>query len=56
MRGLKLLRVRDRVQAQHADPAAAGRAIPFEDLDGGRLAGPVRPEQREHLAALAPRS
>ena len=34
--------------------AAVAAAVALEDLDGRRLAGPVRPEQREHLAPLAP--
>ena len=39
-----------RVEAQHADLAAAARPVTLEDLDGGGLAGAVRSEQPEHLA------
>src|SRR5205807_5524916 len=34
-----------RVVAQDPDLARVGGAVPLEDLDGGRLAGPVRPEE-----------
>ena len=34
------------------DLAGAARAVALEDLDGGRLAGAVRAEQPEDLAAL----
>ncbi len=40
------------VVAEHRDLAAAARAVALEDLDGRRLAGAVRAEQAEHLAAL----
>src|SRR5690242_2069596 len=39
------------MQPQHAYLAAISRAIAFEDLDGGRLARAVGPQQRENLAA-----
>src|SRR5438067_12482425 len=36
------------------DAGLTGRRAdqPRQDLDGGRLAGPVRPEEAEHLAGL----
>ena len=40
------------VVAEHAHLARRARAVALEDLDGGRLAGAVRAEQAEHLAAL----
>ncbi len=43
-----------RVVPEHRHVAAVPAAVALEDLDRRRLAGPVRPEQREHLAALAP--
>ena len=39
------------IEAEHADLAGGALAVALEDLDGGRLAGAVRPEQTEHLAA-----
>ena len=39
------------VEAEHADLAAVRAAVALEDLDRRRLAGAVRPEQREDLAA-----
>ena len=36
---------------EHGRPAAVRRPEALEDLDGRRLAGAVRPEQPEHLAA-----
>jgi hypothetical protein len=41
----------DDVAPADADRAAAGAALPDEHADGGRFAGPVRPEQPEQLAA-----
>ena len=41
-----------RVVAEDADLAAVAVAEALEDLDGRRLAGAVRAEQGEHLAAL----
>ena len=35
---------------EHPHVAAVAPAVALEDLDGGRLAGAVRPEQAEHLA------
>src|SRR5690606_5844473 len=43
-----------RVLAEHADLARVAVAEPLEDLDGRRLAGAVRAEDREDLAALDP--
>ena len=40
------------VVAEHAHVAGGAVAVALEDLDGGRLAGPVRAEQAEDLAAL----
>ena len=40
-----------RVVAEHGDAAGGAGAVALEDLDGGRLARPVGPEQAEHLAA-----
>jgi len=40
-----------RVDAEHADLAGRAHPEPLQDLDGGGLAGAVRPEQRDHLAA-----
>src|SRR5215210_3155613 len=39
-----------RVVAEHADLAGRAGKETFEDLDGGRLAGPVGPEESEHFA------
>ena len=36
--------------AQHFNLTGIGLQQPFEDLDGGRLAGAVRPEQTKTLA------
>src|SRR5262249_39719735 len=41
-----------RIVPQHGDLSAAALAVALEDLHGGRLAGPVRPQQPEHLAAM----
>ena len=41
-----------RIDAERLDPPAGPLAEALEDLDGGGLAGAVRPEQREHLALL----
>ena len=41
-----------RVEAEHAHRARVGAAQTLEDLDGRRLAGAVRAEQAEQLAAL----
>ncbi len=38
------------VEAEHADGARVRGAEPLADLHGGRLAGPVRAEQRQHRA------
>ena len=38
------------IEPEHAHLARVGPSVPLEDLDGGRLAGAVRPEQPEHLA------
>src|SRR5690606_31344296 len=43
-----------RVLAEHAVLARVAVAEPLEDLDGRRLAGAVRAEDREDLAALDP--
>ncbi len=40
------------VETQHRDGAAAGSPQPFQDLDGGGLAGPVGAEQGVDLAPL----
>ena len=40
-----------RVEPEHLHLAAVARAVALEDLDRRRLAGAVRPEQAEHLAA-----
>src|SRR6185503_12468790 len=40
-----------RVVSEDADLAGVRRAVALEDLDERRLAGPVRPEDGEHLAA-----
>src|SRR3954468_192034 len=39
------------VEAEHRHVAARSLAVALEDLDGRGLAGAVRPEQAEHLAA-----
>ena len=39
-----------RIPAEHCDLAGRGLPEPFEDLDRGGLAGPVRPEEREDLS------
>ena len=52
MRGLSAVRPGRDVQAEHAWPSPrVGRAQALEDLDGRRLAGAVRAEQAEDLAA-----
>ena len=38
-----------RVEAEHLDLAGVAVPVPLEDLHGGRLAGPVRSQQREAL-------
>ncbi len=38
------------IEAQHLHRATVRVAVPLEDLDGRRLAGPVRAEEREQLA------
>jgi len=40
------------VLAEHAHRAGSGRAQPLHALDGGGLAGAVRAQQAENLAAL----
>jgi hypothetical protein len=40
------------IQAEHLDPSGVAGAEPLEDLQGGGLAGAVRPEQREDLPVL----
>ena len=40
-----------RILAEHRHLAGVARAVALEDLDGRRLAGAVRAEQAEHLAA-----
>jgi hypothetical protein len=40
------------VLAEHAHLAGRAAPVALQDLDGGRLAGPIGPEQAEHLAAL----
>ena len=50
MRGRSARAVAPRVEAEHAHLARVGLAVPLEDLDRGRLARAVRPEQPEHLA------
>ena len=52
MRALKLAAAPLRVLAEHAHVAAVARPVALEDLDGRRLAGAVRAEEREHLAGL----
>jgi hypothetical protein len=37
------------VGAEHLDPPARPHPEPFQDLDRGGLAGPVRPEQDQHF-------
>ena len=39
------------VEPEHPHPAGGRAPVALERLDGGRLAGPVRPEHDEHLAA-----
>jgi hypothetical protein len=46
-----LLRVGGPVQAEHLDVAGIGGGQPLADLNGRRLAGPVRAQQAEALAA-----
>ncbi len=41
-----------RIVAQHLHGAGVSAAVSLEDLHGRRLAGPVRPQQREHLTGL----
>ena len=41
-----------RVLAEHGDLARVALAEALEDLDGGRLAGAVGPEEGEHLALV----
>src|SRR5207302_10964646 len=38
---------RDRIRAEDADRAAVASTVALDDLDRGRLAGPVRTEQRD---------
>ena len=52
MRALKLAAAFAGVGAEHVDAAPVPLAVALEDLDGGRLAGAVRAEQREDLAGL----
>src|SRR5258705_1236238 len=40
-----------RVGAEHPDLTAVAAAVALHDFDGGRLAGAVGAEQREHLAS-----
>ena len=40
-----------RIAAEHADRAGVGVQQPAQQADRGRLAGAVRPDQAEHLAA-----
>jgi len=47
--GLDLGPLPARITAEHRDLAAVPVPVPLEDLDGRRLARPVRPEQREDL-------
>jgi hypothetical protein len=47
----QLGRAQGRVVAEHRDLAAVAVAVALEDLDGGRLARPVGPEQAVDLAA-----
>src|SRR5450755_1487818 len=49
--GTKGPRALARVQAEHGHIAGGPLPVTLEDLDGGRLAGTVRPQQPEHLAA-----
>ena len=39
-------------EAEHLDPARVGVAVALEDLDGGGLAGTVRPEQGQDLTPI----
>jgi len=41
-----------RIHSQHGYRAAIRLAVALENLDGGRLAGPIRSEQGDHLAGL----
>ena len=50
-RGRSAARVAVPPLPEHLDLAGVGGEQAFEDLDGGRLAGAVRPEQAEALAA-----
>ncbi len=49
---LELGTVTARIEPQHPYRPVVRRAVAFEHLHGGRLAGAVRPEQREYLAGL----
>src|SRR5450755_1099214 len=49
--GTKGPRALARVEAEHGHVAGGPLPVALEDLDGGRLAGTVRPQQPEHLAA-----
>src|SRR5690606_27082882 len=40
----------DRIPAQNADGADIGRQLAHQHVEAGRLAGPVRPDQRDDLA------
>jgi hypothetical protein len=44
--------VAPRIAAEQADTAGVGAEQAEQDADGGRLAGPVRPEEAVHLAGL----
>ena len=50
MRGRKRLTVGNRIEPEHAHLTRVGLAVALEDLDRGRLARAVRPEQSEHLS------
>ena len=38
------------IDAEHRDLTRRAGAVALEDLDGGRLPGPIRAEEREDLA------
>ena len=48
--GAELATVPPGIEAEHAHVARVRTAVSLEDLDGGGLAGTVRPERSEHLA------
>ena len=52
--GPPVLAGRVRVDAEHADLAAVAPPVALQDLHRGGLAGAVRSEQGEHLAAFVP--